>query len=83
MVHDFLETETVVQLPNPPYSPESSPCDYFLFSSLKSNLTRRRMIYEPQSALCSVIFQCLQGGHNKVYLSALRAWIVRPKTDFC
>ena len=27
-VQDFLETETVVQLPNPPYSQHSSPCDF-------------------------------------------------------
>ena len=31
LVHYFLETETVVQLHNPHYSPELSPCDFFLF----------------------------------------------------
>ena len=28
LVQDFLETETVVQLSNPPYSPDLSPCDF-------------------------------------------------------
>ena len=27
LVQDFLERETVVQLYNPPYSPDLSPCD--------------------------------------------------------
>ena len=35
LVQDFLETETVVQLPNPPYSPVLSPCDFFPFALQK------------------------------------------------
>ena len=56
---DFLEAETVVQLPNPPYSLYLSPCDFFLFTLLKNNLSRRG--YEPKSAVGSARFQCLQG----------------------
>ena len=29
LVQDFLKAETVVQLPNSPYSPDSSSCDFF------------------------------------------------------
>ena len=29
LVQNFLEMETVVQLPNLPYSPNLSPCDFF------------------------------------------------------
>ena len=38
LVQDFLKTETVVQLPNLPYSPDLSPCDIFLLTLLKNNL---------------------------------------------
>ena len=37
LVQDFLKTEKVVQLPHPPYSPDLSPCDFFLFPLLKKN----------------------------------------------
>ena len=36
LVQDFLETETVVLLHNPPYSPDLSPCYFFLFTLLKT-----------------------------------------------
>ena len=49
LVQDFLESETVVQLHNPPYSTDVSPCDFFMFILLKTNLSRRR--YKPRSAL--------------------------------
>ena len=53
MVHDFMETEGVVQLPDPPYSPDMSPGVFFLFALLKSNLSGRR--YESLSSLGSAI----------------------------
>ena len=31
LVQDFLKEEKVVQLSHPPYSPDISPCDFFLF----------------------------------------------------
>ena len=31
LVQDFLKEEKVVQLSHPPYSPDLSPCDFFLF----------------------------------------------------
>ena len=34
LVQDFLEAETVVQLPNSPDSQDSSSCDFFLLTSL-------------------------------------------------
>ena len=35
LVQDFLKEEKVVQLSHPPYSPDLSPCDFFLFSFTK------------------------------------------------
>ena len=75
LVQDFLEREKVVQLPHPPYSPDLSPCDFFLFPLLKKTLSGRR--YDSRSALGSAIFQCLQGVPRKAYFSAFTDWISR------
>ena len=58
LVQDFLKEEKVVQLSRPPYSPDLSPCHFFLFPLLKKTLSGRR--YESLSALGSAIYQCLQ-----------------------
>ena len=53
LIQDFLKEEKVVQLSHPPYSPDLSPCDFFLFPLLKKTLSGRR--YESRSALGSAI----------------------------
>ena len=75
LVQDFLKEEKVVQLSHPPYSPDPSPCDFFLFPLLKKTLSGRR--YESRSALGSAIYQCLQGIPKKAYFSAFTEWISR------
>ena len=35
LVQDFLKEEKVIQLSHPPYSPDLSPCNFFLFPLLK------------------------------------------------
>ena len=42
LVHDFLETETVVQLHHPSYSSDMCSCDLFLLTLLKINLSWRQ-----------------------------------------
>ena len=54
LVQGFLKEEKVVQLSHPPYSPDLSPCDFFLFPLLKKTLSGRR--YESRSALGSAIY---------------------------
>ena len=75
LVQDFLKEEKVVQLSHPPYSPDLSPCDFFLFPLLKKTLSGHR--YESRSALGSAIYQCLQGIPKKAYFSAFTEWISR------
>ena len=75
IVQNFLKEESVIQLPHPPYSPDLSPCDFFLFPLLKKSLSGRR--YESQSALGSAIYQCLQGIPKNDYFSAFTEWISR------
>ena len=74
-VQDLLKEEKVVQPSHPPYSPDLSPCDFFLFPLLKKTLSGRR--YESRSALGSAIYQRLQGIPKKAYFSAFTEWISR------
>ena len=58
VVKAFLASENVKVLNHPPYSPDLSPCDFFLFHSPKKMLPRNK--YTSRSSLDSAIYQCLQ-----------------------
>lgn len=75
IVQDYLLQETINQLPHPPYSPDLSPCDFFLFPRLKKMLSGRR--YNSRNALGSAIYQCLNSIPKADYFSAFRSWIAR------
>ena len=59
IVTDFLDSEKVTVLPDPPCSLDLAPCDYFLFPKLKYHLSGRR--YNSRNALGSADYQCLIG----------------------
>ena len=67
----FLPSEKLKVLNHPPYSPDLSPCDFFLFPRLKKMLSASR------SSLGSAIYQCLQQIPKEDYLSAFRDWVKR------
>ena len=54
----FLASEKVKVLNQPPYSPDLSLCDYFLFPRLTKMLSGNK--YTSRSFLGSAIYQCLQ-----------------------
>ena len=58
VVKSFLASEKVKVLHHPPYSPELSPCDFFLFPRLKKMLSGKK--YTSRSSLGSTIYHCLQ-----------------------
>ena len=58
VVKSFLASEKVKVLSHPPYSPDLSPCDFFLFPRLKKMLSGNK--YTSRSSLGSTIYQCLQ-----------------------
>ena len=62
-------------LNHPPYSPDLSPCDFFLFPRLKEMLSENK--YMSRSSLGSAIYQCLQQIPKEGYLSAFRDWVKR------
>ena len=74
VVKSFLASEKVKVLNHPPYSPDLSPCDFFLFPRLKKMLSGNK--YMSRSSLGSAIYQCLQQ-IPKDYLSAFRDWVKR------
>ena len=75
LVQDVLKEEKVVQLSHSPYSPDVSPCDFFLFPLLKKTLSGRR--YESRSALGNAIYQCLRGIPKKAHFSTFTEWTSR------
>ena len=75
VVKSFLTSEKVKVLNHPPYSPDPSPCDFFLFPRLKKMLSGNK--YTSRSSLGSAIYQCLQQIPIEAYLSAFRDWVKR------
>ena len=71
----FSASEKVKVLNRPPYSPDLSPCDFFLFPMLKNMLSGNK--YTSRSALGSVIYQRLQQIPKEDYWSAFRDWVKR------
>ena len=57
-VKSFLASEKVKVLNHPPYLPDLSPCDFFLFPRLKKMLSGNK--YTSRSSFGSAIYQCLQ-----------------------
>ena len=54
-VKSFLASKQVKVLNHPPYSPELSPCDFFLFPRLKKMLSGNK--YMSRSSLSRAIYQ--------------------------
>ena len=75
VVKSFLVSEKVIVLNHPPYSPDLSSCDFFLFPRLKKMLSGNQ--YTSRSSLGSAIYQGLIQLPNEDYLSAFRDWVKR------
>ena len=75
VVKSFLASEKVKVLNYPPYSPDLSPCDFFLFPRLKKMLSGNK--FTSRSSLGSAIYQCLQQIPKEDYLSAFYGWVKR------
>ena len=73
VVKSFLASEKVKILNHLSYSPDLSPCDFFLFPRLKKMLSGNK--YTSRSSLGSAIYQCLQQIPKEDYLSAFWDWV--------
>ena len=67
-------------LNHPPYLPDLSPCDFFLFPRLKKMVSGNK--YTSRSSLGSAIYQCLQQIPKEDYLSAFSR-LCKKVTKMC
>ena len=75
VVKSFLASEKVKDLNYPPYSPDLSPYDFFLFPRFKKVPYGNK--YTSRNSLGSAIYQCLQQIPKEDYLSAFCDWVKR------
>ena len=64
-------------LDHPPYSPDLSPCDFWLFPRLKEMLAGHR--FQSRCGIGSAVYQCLQHIPKEDYRAAFGKWVDRCK----
>ena len=62
---------------DPPFSPDLSPCDFWLSPGLKEMLAGHR--FESRCGIGSVVYQCLQHISKEDYRAAFLKWVDRCK----
>ena len=77
MVLEYLKESGLNVLDHPPYSPDLSLCDFWLFPKLKEMLAGHR--FESRCGIGSVVYQCLQQIPKEDYRAAFRKWVDRCK----
>ena len=76
-VQEYLKESGLDVLDHPPYSPDLSPCDFWLFPRLKEMLAGHR--FESCCGIGSAVYQCLQHIPKDDYRAAFRKWVDRCK----
>ena len=77
LVKDTLEFLGILELQHPPYSPDLSLCDFWLFNNLKSHLSGRD--FRTNHQLGSAIFQYLKAIPKEEYKKTFHKWLERLK----
>ena len=75
-VQEYLKEYGLDVLDHPPYSPDLSPCDFWLFPRLKEMLAGH--CFEFRCGIGSGIYQCLQHIPKEDYWAAFQKWV-----DWC
>ena len=76
-VQEYLKESGLDVLDHPPYYPDLSPCDFWLFQRLKEMLAGHR--FESRCGIGSAVYQCLQHIPKQDYRTAFRKWVDRCK----
>ena len=76
-VQEYLKESGVDVLDHPPYSPDLSPCDFWLFPRLKEMLAGH--LFESRCGIGSAVYQCLQHIPKEDYQAAFPKWVNRVK----
>ena len=74
-VQEYQKESGLDVLDHPPYSPDLSPCDFWLFPRLKEMLAENR--FESRCGIGSAVCQCLQHIPKEDYRAAFRKWVDR------
>ena len=73
VVKSYLEEFHIQVLPHPPYSPDLSPCDFWLNPYIKSCLWGCK--FEMRSAVGSSLYQCINSIPKEQFKNAFSKWI--------
>ena len=76
-VQKYLKEFGLDVLDHPSYSPDLSPCDFWLFPRLKEMLVGH--CFESRCGIGSAVYQCLQHIPKEDYLAAFRKWVDQCK----
>ena len=76
-VQEYLKESVLDVLDHPPYNPDLSPCDFWLFPRLKEMLAGHR--FESRCGIGSAVYKSLQQIPKEDYRAALRKWVDRCK----
>lgn len=86
-VREFMTRKGVPTLPQPPYSPDLAPCDFFLFPQLKSFMKGNRYdgVSEVQSVTTRVLRELSSEGFEECFQKWVRRWnrCVELQGDYC
>ena len=74
-VQEYLIESGLDVLDHPPYSPDLSPCDFWLFPKLQEMLAGHR--FESHCGIGSVVYKCLQHIPKEDYRVAFQKWVDR------
>ena len=77
IVQEYLKESGLNVLDHPPYSPDLSPCDFWLFQRLKEMLAGHP--FESRCGIGSAVYQCLQHIPKEDYQAAFWKWVDRCK----
>jgi histone-lysine N-methyltransferase SETMAR len=72
-VIDYLESNGLTIVPHPPYSPDLSPCDFWLFDLIKGNLTDQ----DDAESLHDAVIDFMNSIDREEYKKTFEKWVER------
>jgi hypothetical protein len=75
MAPQFFKHNTLKRLPHPPYSPDISPWDFYLFGKVKGPLIRQEI--PDEISLLDAVAEILNGLSTDEMQCVFRGWIER------
>ena len=76
-LQEYLKEPELHVLDHPPYSPDLSPCDFWLFPRLKEMLAGH--CFESHCGIGNAVYQCLQHIPKEDYRAVFWKWVHRCK----